>query len=208
MLTVPIAYCAIDCRTVAQIQRSIVTLGKRNPISRTFHARNDKHTIAAWMSDLDRILQVFQVRSTVPSLPPLLTTHSQTELALHTHVAVSDVRHDVASTREIVSDIRRTLVKGQERTDSRDQTVSNHCVLSIVVDPYNFLDSGQVCDLNCANRSGPLHLNVAYLENHLPLRRGPVSDGMNWLRGSLVSPKASLQSPSSERVGLGKRPCP
>jgi hypothetical protein len=91
---------------VAQIQRSVVKLGKQNPISRIFHAKNDKDTIAAWMSDLDRILQVFKVRSTVPSLlTSLLTIDFQTELAIHTHVAVSETRHDVAYTREVVSDI-------------------------------------------------------------------------------------------------------
>ena len=125
-----------------------------------------------------------------------------------TRGVVSDIHHDVASTREIVSDIHRAMVKGQEGIGIRNQTVSNHCILSIVVDPYNFLDSDQVCDFNCSSRSGPLHLNIAYLENHLPLRRGPVLDGMNWLRGSLVSSKASLQSPSSGRVALGKRPFP
>ena len=68
----------------------------------------------------------------------LLTNHFQTELALHTHVAVSDIRHDVASTREIVSDIR-TIVKDQ---GVRNQTASDHYDLFLPANPYNCLDPG------------------------------------------------------------------
>ena len=117
---------------MAQIQRSAVEPDKRNPISRIFNAKKDKATIAAWRSDLDRILHVFEVRSTVHSLPTLLTVHLQTELALHTHVAVSDVRQDVANTHELVSDIHRAVVKGQEGTDIRNQTVGSHGALFII----------------------------------------------------------------------------
>ena len=60
------------------------------------------------------------------------------------NVAVSDVRGDVASTREIVSDIHRVMVKGQEGIDIKNQTVSNHCILFIIANPYSFLDSDQV----------------------------------------------------------------
>ena len=75
--------------------------------------------IAAWRSDLDRILHVFEVRSIVHSLPRPLTVHLQTELALHTHIAVSDVRG-------LVSDIHRAVVKGQEGGDIKNQTVGIH----------------------------------------------------------------------------------
>jgi hypothetical protein len=104
---------------VAQIQRSVVEPNKRNPISRFFHAKKDKATVAAWRSDLDRILHVFEVRSTDHSLVTPLTDHLQTELALHTHVAVSDVRG-------LVSDIHRAVVKGHEGDDIRNQTVGIH----------------------------------------------------------------------------------
>ena len=89
--------------------------------------------MAAWMSDLDRILQVFKVRSTIPSLPAPFTIYFQTELALSTHVAVSDIRHDVASTREIVSEIHRTVVKGQGGAIVGNRTVGNQCALIIIV---------------------------------------------------------------------------
>ena len=88
-----------------------------------------------------------------------MTIHFQTELALHMHGAVSDVRHDVASTRgivsdihhdvastrEIVSDIHRAVVKGKEGVDIRNQTVGICCAQFVVPNPYNCLDSSQVC---------------------------------------------------------------
>jgi len=55
------AYRALKCRAVAEIQRSIIKRGKRNVVSRHFHAKNDKETIAGWRLDLNRILHVFNV---------------------------------------------------------------------------------------------------------------------------------------------------
>ena len=54
-------------RAVAEIQRRIVKQGKRNAISRHLHARNDKDKIAAWRTDLVRILHIFNVCSTIPA---------------------------------------------------------------------------------------------------------------------------------------------
>jgi predicted YcjX-like family ATPase len=51
--------------TLAEIQRKIIKRGKRNALSRLFHAKIDKETIAAWKSDLNKILLVFNVRSVV-----------------------------------------------------------------------------------------------------------------------------------------------
>ena len=113
---------------MAQIQRSAVEPNKRNPISRIFYANKDKATIAAWRSDLDRILHIFEVRSIVDSLVTPLMVHPQTELALHTNVAVSDIREDVANTRELVSDMHRTMLKDQG-ADIRNQMVGDYSVL-------------------------------------------------------------------------------
>ena len=110
---------------MAQIQKSAVEPKKRNPISRIFHAKEDEATIAAWRSDLDRILHVFEVRSIVHPLPTLLIVHLQTELALHTHVAVSDVCG-------LVSDIHRAVVKGQEGGGIKSQTVGIHGVPFVI----------------------------------------------------------------------------
>ena len=59
----------------------------------------------------------------------MLIAHLQTELALHTNVAISDVRQDFASTHALVSDIHHPVVKGQEGADTRDQMVGwSRCV--------------------------------------------------------------------------------
>ena len=50
---------------LAEIQTKITKKGKRSAVSRLLHARNDKETIAAWKSDLNKILLVFNVRSVV-----------------------------------------------------------------------------------------------------------------------------------------------
>ena len=56
---------------LAEIQKKVIEKGKRNPVSRLLHAKNDKETIAAWKSDLNKILLVFNVRSVVVVWPPL-----------------------------------------------------------------------------------------------------------------------------------------
>ena len=48
---------------MAEIQRKVIKQSKRNAVSRIIHAANDKDAIAAWKLDLNRILQVFNVRS-------------------------------------------------------------------------------------------------------------------------------------------------
>ena len=47
---------------MADIQKKLVKWVKRNPISRHFNAKKDKETIAAWRMDMEKILQVFNVR--------------------------------------------------------------------------------------------------------------------------------------------------
>ena len=88
-----------------------------------FHAKNDKETIATWRLDLNRILHVFNVRS-VTAEWALLTVTFQTELAINTSAAVSDVHRDVSTTKTIVSDIHRTMVERQEGTDDKNPLVS------------------------------------------------------------------------------------
>ena len=84
----------LDRRTVAEIQRKIIKQSGNNPVSRLFHAKNDKETIATWRLDLDRIIHVFNVCS-VGSAPLSLTTPFQTELALNTHLMVSDLHQNL-----------------------------------------------------------------------------------------------------------------
>jgi methyl-accepting chemotaxis protein len=136
---------------VAEIQRNIVKHGKRGVVSRHVHAKNDKEKIAAWGSDLVRILQVFNVCSVV-SVWLLLTQYSQTELAINTHVTVSNTHsiiselgQNVTSTHAIVSelgqnitgmhtmvsDIHRTMVKIQEDSGGINPLVSETRTLPI-----------------------------------------------------------------------------
>ena len=124
-----LSYHALDCRTVVQIQRSVVEPDKRSFISRISNAKKDKDTIAAWRTDLDGILHVFEVRPTVHSIHTPLTVHPQTELALHTIVAMTNIREDVVTTRELVSDMHRTMLKDKEGAGCRNQTVGVHSVL-------------------------------------------------------------------------------
>ena len=63
---------ALDCRTVAEVQRKIVKQSGRNTVSRLFNAKSDKETIAAWKLELNAILHVFNVCS-VPFVWPSLT---------------------------------------------------------------------------------------------------------------------------------------
>jgi len=48
---------------VAEIERNIVKQGERNTISRHLHAKSDREKIIASKLDLDKMLQVFNVRS-------------------------------------------------------------------------------------------------------------------------------------------------
>ena len=61
--TIVSTYHALYCRTVAEIQNKVIKQSGRNAASRLFHARNDKEIIAAWKSELSRILIVFNVWS-------------------------------------------------------------------------------------------------------------------------------------------------
>ena len=58
------------------IQQEIVKQGKRNSVPPSFHAKNDKETIAAWRRDLDRILHIFNVRPISPIRPFLIASYS------------------------------------------------------------------------------------------------------------------------------------
>ena len=117
---------ALDRRTVAEIQGKVIKRSGRNAVSRFVHARNDKETITTWRSDLNRILHIFNVRSVVFTRPSL-TISFQTELAMNTHITVSDIRHDV-------SKIVRGEVGIQARSvsTSRIRPIGNRRMLTVV----------------------------------------------------------------------------
>jgi hypothetical protein len=146
-------------RTMDEIQRHIIERGKRNAISRHYHAKDDKEAIATWRPDLSGILHTFKVCS-VASVWRLLTSRFQTELRVDAHVTgsdthqdaankdtivsgvhrdtsnakviVPDVRHDVTNTRIIVSDIHHNQLKSGKGADGRNQAVSTTHTLPVV----------------------------------------------------------------------------
>ena len=135
-------------RTVADIQRKAIKRGKRNAVSRLLHAKNDKDVIAAWRLDLDRILRVFNVCD-IPSVQLSLTVRVQTELAITTHGIVSDVRHGVVDTHNMVSEIHQNMLKSQEGNDRQHQLVSSvHSSFYCQMNADHHLDSSQVSKLD------------------------------------------------------------
>jgi hypothetical protein len=63
----------VDRRTVAKIQGKATKHSGRGRVSRLVHSKNDKEKIAAWKLELDRILQVFNVRRAPLACQPQLT---------------------------------------------------------------------------------------------------------------------------------------
>jgi hypothetical protein len=108
---------------LVEIEVKIIKRSKRHTVSRLLHAKNDKETIAGWKSDLTKILLIFNVSSLI-SVWPSLTVHSQTELAINTNVTVT-------STHIFVSDMHRVIMENQRGTNGNDQSVSQTCTPSI-----------------------------------------------------------------------------
>jgi len=107
----------------------VIERRKRNAISRHFNAKHDKEKIAAWSSDLTRILQVFNVRSFV-SIWLLLTRRSQTELAVNIHIIVTELEHNVTNTHTMVTEIHHSMVQVQQGNGTKSLSVSDTRTLS------------------------------------------------------------------------------
>jgi hypothetical protein len=61
----------------------------------------------------------------------LSTVRSQTELAINTHVAVSTIRHEVATTSAIVSDVHHNVVATHTVVSSvQTDVVNTHTMVS------------------------------------------------------------------------------
>ena len=150
---------SLNRRTVAEIREKITEKGRRNPLSRLVHAKNDKETIGAWRSDLNGFLHVFNVCSADFAWSSLIIPF-QTELAVNTNLAVSDIRHDVSKIREEIS--------GQARSVSATSYSSTEC------SPSPRLNPGQLSRISCGPQS--YCFTAPLLENYLPRHRGPVSD--------------------------------
>ena len=112
---------------MAEIQRRVVKLGKQNAIYRFFKLRSDRRRIAAWKLALDRALRVFNVRFIGCIYSPL-NVRLQTELAIHTHVTVADVRHGVGNTQAMVSDVQCEILRSNAIMS--DGVTSTHAALA------------------------------------------------------------------------------
>ena len=93
---------ALDRRTVEEIEEKLTEQSKRNAVSRIIRAVNDKVRIVGWMSDLDRILRVFNVRSVIFTRSSPIVSF-QIESIMNIHVTTSDVKHGVL---EIQKEVR------------------------------------------------------------------------------------------------------
>ena len=161
-------YHTLNRRIVKDIHGNVTEKGRQNPLSRLLHAKNDKETIGTWKLDLNRILHVFNVRSLIFTRTSLIVSF-QTELAVNTHVAVSDMRHDILGIRSDVSKI-------QEEIGGQVRSVSASCIQSaeMVILQSPRLKPGQ--QLRLPTNPTPHILYLAYLESPLPHGRGPASD--------------------------------
>jgi len=89
---------------VAEIQRHIIKRGKRNAISRRYHAKDDKEATTTWRLEFNNILHVFNVRF-ITSPRRLLSSRFQTELGTNEHATVSGTHQDAANKHTIVSNV-------------------------------------------------------------------------------------------------------
>jgi len=129
---------------VTEIQGNIIKRNKRSAISRRFHKKNDNKAIAAWVLDLNGILDVLNVRS-VTSVWSLLNLPFQAELEANKHVTDdAGVRHDVANTHSAVPDVRcdspdantvsytrRNTLKSREEVGDKDTMVSTSFTMPV-----------------------------------------------------------------------------
>ena len=92
----------LNRRTVAEIRRRVSKQSRRNTVSRLIHAKNDKDAIAAWKLDLNRVLQVFTVRSAPFNWLSLIVSF-QAELVVNTHTMVLDLHRNALSGQESAS---------------------------------------------------------------------------------------------------------
>lgn len=79
---------------MGEIREKVIEEGKRNAASRYFFAKSNKDMIVGWREELNRILQIFNVRP-VDSVRRSLTAFCQTELAINTHTLVADIHRSV-----------------------------------------------------------------------------------------------------------------
>ena len=55
-------YVDPNCKIMKAIWKKVVRMGEQNLVYRLSQAKDDKEAIAGWKRDLDKILQIFDVR--------------------------------------------------------------------------------------------------------------------------------------------------
>jgi len=108
---------------VADIQRRVDEKNDRNVFSRVLHAQSDKDTIAAWKDDLNRLLQIFNVRS-VGSASPTLTAPFQTELAIDNNVVATETDRKVTEIDRKVTDMHQDVARLVIKKGAADEKLS------------------------------------------------------------------------------------
>jgi len=105
--------------------------------------KKDKETIAGWRSGLEKILEIFNVRSvarvmTVADFPPqealainIINTDPVVSAA-NTHKTIPGAQNDVVKTPAIVSDSHRNALKGPEGMHGQNRMVSTIRILPAV----------------------------------------------------------------------------
>ena len=93
-----------------------------------------------------------------------------------THAVVSEVQRDVADTHAMVSDIRRSLLKSLEEVDDQRWPGSDTPTIPTIKRTLNIAQAQARLANLTADGSNILYLHLEPLVNHLPRRRGPVSD--------------------------------
>ena len=108
----------------------MIKWGKRNTISRRFHARDDEKAINAWRSDLDKIRRVFAVRS-FTAVWRFLTLGSQTEPVINVGVDAPGICHEVPNSPTTVSEPPNDVVHNNPIvSEAQDDTPFVHTVAS------------------------------------------------------------------------------
>ena len=115
--------------TVDGTRENVVKRGRRNVISRHYHAKDDKEAIVTWRLDFNGVWHVFNVRPVI-SMWQLITLCFQTELRIDTRGTGPDVRSDVGKTRTTASNVHRTKLKSREGADYQTWAVSTTRTLS------------------------------------------------------------------------------
>ena len=186
-------YKSLHRRTVAGIQNKVIKQGRRSAVSRVFHSKNDKDAIAAWRQDLIRILQIFNVRSVDSVRQPLRNRSSDG--------AVDGYPRDrcgYPSERHVGRPGRFQRSNG---IGECGPLLTNNGMLIV---------SQSQTGLVVANVEIPYaeRCIVSPWENYLRRRLGPVSDGTNSSKRSLVSLNSSSPPPLSVLGESGRHRLP